>query len=244
MAAWLVSSFANGLADVYSDVDLHCLISDASAEWFREHWADVAVAMAGPVVLTQPIPGVIGGLAITPDWVHLDLVLHPRSEVDLSTAEGLKPLYDSTGDLLPKRTNPRPIVGEPYFPTRAISTLLYYLGNLPVGVGRGELVHMHGGVFTWRELLVDVMLAENGIRNRGGKKRLNPYLTDDQRHILESLPIPTMDMTQILGCLQAITHEALHRGKALARSTGAPWPQILEDAAMASVDRRLGLDFH
>lgn len=244
LAAWLVGSFATGQADAYSDVDLHCLINDESADWFREHWADTAVAIAGPLVLARSIPGTIGGFCLTPDWLHLDLIMHPRSELDPHTVAGLDPLYDSSGDLLPKQTQPRTIVEEPYFPDRAITLCLYYLGNLPVGVGRGELVHMHGGIFTWRDLLIDVMLAENGIRNRGGNKRLNPYLNDEQRHTLEAIPIAGMDMDQILATLQVITHEILRRGKALAHHTATPWPQDLEDAAIANVERHLGRDFH
>jgi hypothetical protein len=48
----------------------------------------------------------------------------------------------------PEQTKPRTIVGEPYFPGRTITLCLYYLGNLPVGVGRGELVFMHGSIVT------------------------------------------------------------------------------------------------
>lgn len=244
LAAWLVGSFATGQADAFSDVDLHCLVNDEDADWFREHWVDTATAIAGLLVLARPIPGAIGGFCLTPEWLHIDLVIHPRSEVDPHTLAGVNPIYDSSGDLLPKHPNPRVLLEEPYFPEGAITMCLYYLGNLPVGVGRGELVHMHGGIFSWRELLVEVMLAENGIRSRGGKKRLNPYLTDEQRHTLESIPIAGMNMDQILASLHVITREILRRGKALARQTASGWPQGLEDAAMANVERHLGLDFH
>ena len=243
LAAWLVGSYATGQADAYSDVDLHCLISDESTDWFREHWAETASAMLGPTVLERSLPGMIGGFCLTPDWLHLDLILHPRSELDPHTVTGLTPLYDGSGDLLPKQPKPRVIFDKPYFPDQTIALFLYYLGNLPVGPGRGELVMMHGGIFTWRDLLIEVMLAENGVRKRGGKKRLNPLLTDEQRRVLESIPIPGMDMDDILDCLHVVTREILHRGKALARHTATPWPQALEDAAMANVHRHLGLDF-
>jgi hypothetical protein len=243
LAAWLVGSFATGQADAYSDVDLHCLITDESADWFRTHWTDTATALAGPLVMARRLGGMIGGVCLTPEWLHLDLIMHLRSELDPHTLAGLKPLYDRNGDLLPKQTNPRTVVGEAYFPEDPITLWLYYLGNLPVGVGRGELVFLHGSVVTWRDLLLDVMLAENGIRNRGGNKRLNPYLTDEQRQVLESIPIPGMDMDEILDYLKAITREILHRGKALARRTAASWPQNLEDAAMSNVQRHLGIDF-
>lgn len=243
LAAWLVGSYATGQADAYSDVDLHCLISDESADWFREHWADTARELVGPTVLAESLPGMIGGLCLTPDWLHLDLIMHPRSEFDPHNVAGLVPLYDSTGDLLPKHPKPRVVVDKPYFPDQTIKHLLYYLGNLTVGVGRDELIMLHGGIFTWRELLIEVMLAENGVRHRGGKKRLNPYLTDEQRRNLESLSIPGMDMDELLAGLHVLTSEILRRGKALARDTATPWPQDLEDAAMANIRRHLDLDF-
>jgi hypothetical protein len=57
------------------------------------------------------------------------------------------------------------------------------------------------------------MLAEHGIRSRGGNKRLNPYLTDEQRHVLESIPIAGIDMNEILAYLRVITRQMLRRGK-------------------------------
>lgn len=188
LAAWLVGSFATGEADTYSDVDLHCLITDKSADWFRERWQETAVEIVGPVVLARPIRGIIGGYVLTSQWLHLDLIMHPRSTLDPRSVVGLYPIFDRTGDLLPGEPIPLVRRGEPYFPDEAVQLFLYYLGNLPVGIGRGELVHLHGGIFTWREILIEVMLAENGIRIRGGNKRLNPLLTSEQRSVLESLP--------------------------------------------------------
>jgi hypothetical protein len=71
LAAWLAGSYATGQADAYSDVDLHCMITEDSATWFAEHWPETAAGIAGPLVLASGLPGLIGGYALTADWLHL-----------------------------------------------------------------------------------------------------------------------------------------------------------------------------
>jgi predicted nucleotidyltransferase len=138
LAAWLVGSFATGTADAFSDVDLHCAVTDDSADWFREHWAEVARKIT-PLVLAAPIPGVIGGFTITPEWLHLDVVFHPRAEFDPRRVSGLWPLFDRTGQLLPPQPVPGDDVrGDPYFPAGAVDFDFYLLGNLAVVLGRGS----------------------------------------------------------------------------------------------------------
>lgn len=240
MAAWVVGSLATGEADAYSDVDLQCLIVDESADWYRQHWRELVTKIVGSLVLAESLPGLIGGYTMTPDWLHVDLVLHRQSDLDPKRLTGIMPLYDRTGDLLPTHTVPVTRRGEPYFPDHDVKLFLYYLGNLPVGMGRGELVHLHGGTVTWREVLIQVMLAENGIRDRGGKKRLNPFVTRDQREFLESIPAAGPQAPEILRTLHVISAEIIRRGKRLAAATGAAWPQSLEDAAKANIRRHLG----
>jgi hypothetical protein len=96
VAAWLDGSFAAGTADAFSDIDLHCAVTDESAGWFSGHWSDLAKRIT-PLVLAGPIPGVLGGFVITPQWLHLDLVFHPRSQCDPAALTSVRPLFDRTG---------------------------------------------------------------------------------------------------------------------------------------------------
>lgn len=239
-AAWVAGSYAAGTADAYSDLDLHAVITDDAVDWFRDHWRSVAIGITGPAVLADPIPNVLGGLVITPDWRHLDLVLYPVSGLSVDPAAPRKVLFDHDR-LLPAPTPvPDPFApGAPHFPTATVNLFWYFLGNLPVTVGRGEVIVALGGVQALRDLLVELMLAERGIRRSGGRKRLNPFLSDEQRSILEAIPPADARVPAIVAAIRVITDDFLVRGRRLAESVDAEWPHPLVEATLDHLDRNL-----
>src|SRR5262245_16873926 len=83
-AAWLAGSFGTGRADDYSDIDLHLLVPAGYP------WREFAAALT-PSVLLAPIPGIDGGLLITPEWTHVDVVCHLSPPTPL---RGCRPLFD------------------------------------------------------------------------------------------------------------------------------------------------------
>jgi len=245
LASWLVGSFATGEADPFNDVDVHSCVDDAASEALRgEGWKDVLHRITQTVMATTFPPGLsIGGYALTPDWVHLDLAFYPRSSFDASRLVGMRPLFDKTGSLLSDGPIPRPPTqGEPYFPADAVDLFFYLFGNLITVLGRGEVVVATNGIVSIRDhCLVPLLLGERGIRRSGGQKRLNPFLSPEQRQLLESLPpiIPTVDA--IVGCELALARIFIRRGRAPAATTGAAWPAELEAATVAHVGRGLGI---
>lgn len=111
-AAWLVGGLAVGNADAFSDVDLQVL---AAVPGVDEWWREVVDALA-PTVSVRPFRAVAGGVCITPEWLHFDVVFHPPGGVDPSTVTGMVPLVDKAG-VLPAEPVPRPFVpGPPFFP--------------------------------------------------------------------------------------------------------------------------------
>jgi hypothetical protein len=245
LAAWLSGSYATGLADQYSDVDLHCLVEDEAAGWFRDHWADVAERVAGPLILASRIPGIIGGYTLNSDWTHLDLVVHQRAGFDPAQAAPMVPLYDPAGFLPAGMPEPEDITrpGQPYYPDSVVNFFYYLLGNLVVTFGRQELIVAHGGIQALKDRLIELMLAERGIRKRGGQKRLNPFLSADQRRVLEAIPGAAVNEAEITAAIEFIAAEFIRRARNLARSTGSSWPQLLHDATMYHLDSNLGTDF-
>jgi hypothetical protein len=204
----------------------------------------MAEKIARPSVLASSFPGVVGGYTLTRDWLHMDLTIHAASELKTQPAGMTLTFYDPDG-LLKNPSDDRPehdSAGAPYFPREAVEFYFYLLGNLVVTFGRGELVVARGGLQALTDLLVDVMLAERGVRERGGKKRLNPYLPETQRAALEVLPGAAATRGDISAAAEAITREFLSRARRLATTTHASWPQQLQDATARHLRRHLDGD--
>jgi hypothetical protein len=243
LAAWLVGSFATGGADPWSDIDLHILVTDAAADDLKDSWRDLLHRMT-PTVMAQPFyPGSDGGYAITPEWVHIDLAFHRESVLDPKTVEGMSPLLDKRGDRLPDGPTPRaPFVSEPYFPADTVDFFFYMFGNLVVVVGRNEPAWAMNGVITLRDYgLVPLMFAERGVRKQGGNKRQNPFLSQEQQQVLLDLPPvgPTID--SVIDAEVAIARDFIPRGRSLARTVGASWPEAFEHATVRRIEDAFGL---
>ena len=240
LAAWLAGSYARDEADTYSDVDLHCLIDDDDADWFTKNWAETANRIVATVA-HRSIPGLIGGFAISPEWLHLDLIFHRRSVFDPATCVECAPLFDRTGMLVPAAGGAKPDL--PADISRKFEIFLYIIGNLVVTLGRGEYLIALSGVTTVRDdFLIPMMLAENDATRRGGAKRLNPYLTAEQRKFLESLPAAAADPESILAAIAPMAADYLRRGRAYAGTHGIAWPENFEEATADHLHKHLGLD--
>src|SRR5262245_51448306 len=200
LAVYLIGSYGSGQADRFSDVDVHLVVTDDSVDWFRDHWADVLRKLSGPTVLADAIPGLIGGLGITPDWLHVDLVVHPLGSFDRFQYDGIRVLFDRDGTLFPDGDIPakhgRP--GEPYWPAATVNLFFYFLGNLVTVLGRDERIVGNQGVGAVRDQLIALMLAERGVHRTGGAKRLNALLSDEQRAALEVMPAAGSDNAEII----------------------------------------------
>jgi predicted nucleotidyltransferase len=245
LAGYLVGSYGTGEADRFSDVDVHCVVTDDSLEWFEQNWADVLRSFTGPTVLADWIPGLVGGLGITPDWLHVDLVIHSLSSFDRLQYDGVRVLFDRDGTLFPDGDQPpkggRP--GTPYWPERAVNLFFYFLGNLVTVLGRDERIVANQGIGVLRDQLIALMLAERGVRRTGGVKRLNTYLSDEQRATLEAIPVAGSEPADIIAANQYMVREFIRRGTALAKETGDPWPQELVDATLIHLRRHFDTDF-
>jgi hypothetical protein len=235
-AAWIGGSLASGLADDWSDIDLHLAVRDPE-EFEPTAW----LGGLTPLVLADPIPGVPGGfLFLTPDWVHVDLVVHGTTDLD----QGGRParvLLDRDHLL---REVPATGVGrgEPYYPADQVRQFLYFMGNAVTVLHRGELLALSQGTAVMRDqLLVPLLLAENGIRKQDGAKRLNRYLTSEQLEFLAGLPPISLDASELRAAQRAIAAGYLRRARRLASRCHALWPQELEQAALRLWRRELDL---
>ena len=251
LAAWLVGSFATGVADAFSDVDLQCLVADEAVPDLETTWRDL-VGRISPPVAVAPFPGAIGGTCTTPEWLRFDIVFHPASAFDRSTLEGMVPLVDRGGHL-PDAAVPVPDrAGDPFFPSWLVGWFLYMVGASVGVVGRDEIVPGSNGVVVVRDIgLVGLFLAERGLlttreHTAPGNpfpftKRLRPYLTDEQNGLLESLPPVGPSLDSVIDGYRAVASVFLPRARALADTTGSEWPAAYEAATLAHWERGIGV---
>jgi hypothetical protein len=200
-----VGSLTRGTADAYSDLDL--VVEVDAPDGFD---ACAALAGATPTVLLRAMP--FGAIAITPEWLRVDLVVAPHG-----------------GDGGPPVPQPTDVDG-------LAVEFLRVLGLLAVVVAREEWIVASDGAWLLRSFLVRLLLAENGEGLMTGVKRLNEKLTAEQRKLVESLPPIAATRDGVIAAHLAIANAFLPRARRLATH----WPEALEDATLAYL-RREGL---
>jgi hypothetical protein len=200
-----VGSLTRGTADAYSDLDLVVEVDDP--ESFD---GCAALADATPTVLLRAMP--FGAIAITPEWLRVDLVVAPRG-----------------GDGGPPAPQPTDVDG-------LAEEFLRVLGLLAIVVAREEWIVASDGAWLLRSFLVRLLLAENGEGLMTGVKRLNEKLTAEQRELVESLPPIVATRDGVIASHVAIADAFLPRARRLATR----WPESLEEATLSYL-RREGL---
>ncbi|MGH3471324.1 MAG: hypothetical protein ACRDPG_04660 [Nocardioidaceae bacterium] len=240
LATWVGGSLARETADDWSDIDLHLLVADPEkfgrgiADWF---------ARSMPAVLADEIPGVPGGfIFVTPDWVHVDVIVHGSRGFSQDVFP-TRVLLDPKGLVREIPASAEQMVGEPYLPHDQIRLYLYFMGVTVTVIHRGEWLVLGQGAAGFRDsLLIPLMLAENGVRKTDGAKRLNRYLTAEQIAALRALPPIGSDPGQLIDAHTAIAREYLTRGRRLAATLDEPWPRALEQASLDLWRRELGIN--
>lgn len=235
-AAWLGGSLARGIGDDWSDIDLHLAVTEPDG-FDAVAWLSALV----PIVMAEHIPGVPGGfIFVTPDWVHVDVIVHAVEGLDQGELPA-RVLLDRDGVVRDVRGGPT-TPGEPYFPAEQVRLFLYFMGNAVTVLHRAELAALSHGTAAMRDqLLVPLMLAENGIRKDDGAKRLNRYLTDEQLAVLAALPPVGLDEAGLREGQRALATDYLPRARRLATRCDAVWPVDLERAAVELWHRELGI---
>lgn len=221
----------------------NCYVEDevlASVEAEREEFVG---RMVTPVWLLQIGAAAFGTVvlaAITADWEHLDLAINGRSRISDREWYGTRPLFDR-GGLLPKAPTEPAAPAPPTFRPDLVERFLYSFGNLPVVVGRNELLLMLSGVATLQDMfLLPLLYDENGIDPKGGLKRLSQRLTPDQQALLMTMPPLRYELEALIDASYWLARTFLTRARALATHLDAEYPTAFEQATIRHVERAIG----
>lgn len=237
-AAWLGGSLGQEVGDAWSDVDIVILVDEP------DRAACIADYRAGhpsvpPLVLSHVVHGRVLA-AITPDWERFDLMFLTADELPSQDGAALKLLLGAS-DLTPPPRGKAPNALAPLTPL--VTEFLRVLGLTPVGVGRGEWLALQQGVELLRHMLIDLMLLENEVPpGSRGAKRLNAFLTDEQRAWLEALPPPPAERNALIAANATLARQFLAQAKPLAAKLGTPWPTAFEEATRRHLKAALALE--
>jgi hypothetical protein len=239
-SAWLTGSLGACRGDPWSDIDITLV---AAADDLPGLLGDLMRA-DGPLPATALRLSQFGRLVngTTPDLMRFDLVLSTPEEFARQDPAGVRLLFGDAGQAPPERP------GRPQDPAAAakrieslVTEFLRILSLAPVAVGRQEWVVMQDGVGHLRRLLIELMLEENGIgpAERGGAKKLYPFLTAEQIAELEALVPPRAIEAELIAANRDLRDRFLPRARRVAADRGATWPADWEAAVMSGLARDL-----
>lgn len=229
-ALFLGGSYGAGLEDAYSDIDFVMVASEGPSDDVAALWKK-AVGRTGKIVLwwdRQVRPSLIN--AITRDWLRTDVVILKPDQMADYTKDGLKVLFDRDGVFGPLPESSPPADPDPKRARYQFEEFIRILGLLPLAVGREEYLNGVLGVFLLRNLLTDLMIEETGAPHRGGVLHLNRLITEEQKQVLTSLPLPAPERDGLIEAHLTYAAVYLPRARRLAALWGVEWPAEFEAA--------------
>jgi predicted nucleotidyltransferase len=229
LAAWLSGSRGRGSADRYSDVDVWLVVLPENLTGLIEDWPALSDQIT-PTVLRQQVRGGPVFNAVTPEWLRFDVSFGTPEDVPRRSRSTLKPLFDRAG--LTERLK---AVGEPQQPdpgrVAGLTTeFLRVLGLLPVVLGREEYVVAASGTGLLRQTLIQLMLEDVAVEDRGGVLHLRGLLPPERlRQLTDLPPIEATRVAALAGHL-ACARAFLPLARDLHDRCGVRWPVELEEA--------------
>jgi hypothetical protein len=239
-ALWVGGSVAREDADAHSDLDLLVSVADADFDAFAAAWREWLAAIT-PTVLARQIPFLPGSVySLTPGCERLDVVVERASAVR-SSRFARAVVFDRDGLDAARAAPPPPPGPDRARVETAIEEPLRYLALLPAVLGRGELLLAQEGYGHMRRRISELFLEENAPLPVTGVKHWRDKLSPEQYAVLESLPWPAATREALLAANLEVGRALLRYGRPIADKLGVPWPEALERAVRAHLERELGV---
>lgn len=241
LAAWLSGSRGRGTADRHSDTDVWLVVSAGDVPGFVEDWPQTCERIS-PTVLCQQVGGGPVFTAITPEWLRFDVAIGTPEDVAGRSRMTLEPLFDRAG--LSERLQPagRPLPPDPGRVSGLTTEFLRVLGLLPVVLGRQEYVVAASGAGLLRQLLIQLMLEDVAVEDRGGALRLAGLLPPVRLRVLAGLPPIEATRASAVAVHLECARAFLPLARDLHDRCGLTWPADLDDALRRHLRAELGLE--
>jgi Streptomycin adenylyltransferase len=240
-ALLLAGSHGRGTADQFSDIDLLAFVPGDDLTPFAADWRCVMEDITPIVFWNRWGNTRIVINAVTRDWARVDLVLRAMGDIVGLSAAHTRILHDKIGIATALPAQPAPYAADTSRLLALINEFIRVLGLLPVVVGRGELVTAVAGDGLQRAALTNLMIAELELPDAGGALHLSRTLRPDQMAVLQDIPYPQADATQVVEAHAALARAFLPRARRLAERAGITWPVAFEAATLTHLQQTLGL---
>ena len=182
--------------------------------------------------------------SITTAWLRFDITVVSQVELPwvARARSQTKPLFDRVGVLesLPATLEPAPSLSADTL-LDIVNEFIRVLGLSVAVRGRDDIVVAQTGTNLLRDMLIRVMVLENGPQPQRGVLALKRNLTSEQIAALVDLPPLASTWPSILARTRAIADAFLPRARSLAEAMGAAWPEEFERVTLAYVQVELGL---
>lgn len=240
LGVWLVGSFGRGTQDRFSDVDLWVVVGADDADSFCDDWPKISDEISPTVFRRALGPRVFNH--ITPDWLRFDVSVGTPDALGSRTRSTAKPVYDPHGLSAELAAPAAPKQPDPARVQSITVEFLRVLGLLPVAIGREEYVVGESGAGLLRQMLIDLMLEDVAVEDRGGVLHLDGLLPADRQQILANLPPLEATREAVITANLTCAAHFLPLARTLHTTCGLPWPQDLEAAARRHLSTTLSLD--
>ncbi len=242
VAAFLGGSFGRGEADDYSDVDVYVVV--AAAQDIPIVVAELAgiAGKVSPVLFSQLLPNARTINSITMEWLRFDFTVLSQGELVFFAQDQLKPLFDRPDVFKTLRAISE--YGRNLSPEALVDIVNEFIRVVGLSVvvnGRDDPIVAQTGTNLLRDMLIRIMVFENGAQPQRGVLSLKRILTPHQFAALKSLPPQDATWASVFARTKAIAEQFLPRARALATELGSTWPEEFERVTLAHVDKKLGL---
>ena len=237
-SAWLSGSLGKGAGDEWSDVDVTCVVAEEDIAACVSEYAGPKNPIGSTVHQVAPFGRVAANTAT--DLSRYDLSFMSPSQFRHVDPATVQPLVRATrppgGITRPNQKDGAKLAAD-------AAEFIRIFGLLPVAIGRREWIVAIEGAALMRRAIVDIMIEANGrAHERGGVKKLNYLLTDDQRLEVEDTLAIEPDQDALIAANLAMAALFLPLARRLVAERGGAWPQAFETATWAHLKRELGMD--
>lgn len=234
-ALWVAGSVGRGTADAGSDLDLIVTVRPGESP-------DLPWGRLLDPILTFPIPGLPGGVAITTRaGLRVDVVVETTADLVHTPYRHRIAVLDRDGSTVPE---PPPEAGPDLVAmTAVLDETLRQAAIFPAAVvAREDWLLGQVAVHNYAVLLYRLLAAANEPLPPMGVKQWSRRLTTHQRALLAALPQPPATREDVVAAMQEVRDAVLVHGRSAYESAGGTWPDEIV-AALAGYWRRHGLDW-